>query len=155
METCHGRTVPNVSKKPFNPCLVMSRTIYLQLFRSIKRYNLVSVSACSVQFDFLRRYSSSWLLLTCPVWYKVWMISRSFMQWGEFFSFFFKLKLHCTVSPWRSSCYFGSSIAAKAPTAELGALGSVSVCAWTPGASRRCSQASVPSGSMRVTVKIN
>lgn len=54
METCHGRTVPNVSKKPFNPCLDMSRTIYLQRFRSIKRYNLVSVSACSVQFDFFK-----------------------------------------------------------------------------------------------------
>lgn len=48
----HGRTVLDVSKKPFNPCLDMSRTTYLQHFRSIKRYNLVSVSACSVQFDF-------------------------------------------------------------------------------------------------------
>lgn len=47
-----GRTVLNVSEKPFHPCLDMSRTIYLQRFRSIKRYNLVSVSACSVQFDF-------------------------------------------------------------------------------------------------------
>ena len=67
----------------------MSRTSYLQHCRSIKRYNLVSVSACSVQFDFfLRRYSSLWLLWTCPVsWYKVWMTSKSFMQWGELFSF--------------------------------------------------------------------
>lgn len=80
----HGRTVQNVSKKPFNPCLDMSRTTYLQHFRSIKRYNLVSVSTCSVQFDyFLRRYSSLWLLWTCPVsWYKVWMTSETFMQWG-------------------------------------------------------------------------
>lgn len=56
VETCHGCTVPNDAlKKPFNPCLDMSRTIYLQHFSSMK--NPLSVSACSVQF-YLRRCSS-------------------------------------------------------------------------------------------------
>lgn len=41
VETCHGCTVPNDAlKKPFNPCLDMSRTIYLQHFSSMKRSSL-------------------------------------------------------------------------------------------------------------------
>jgi hypothetical protein len=98
---------------------------------------------------------------------EVWMTSKSFMQWGDYFlflvNFFFctKATLHCLSVMFFTLFWFFHSC--QSPHHGAGGFrisSGLRVDAMPPipgtrGTSRPCAQALGPRGSMRVTVRIN